>query len=107
MRIIQPTNLFLLIFAIILCIYPLFATAETRTITYNEEIDSYEPDVFPRVFSAKTYDDGTVVIRIIRRNFRLPTAACTFEMLSLRIIHPNGTIVERDIKLDIQQFNFC
>src|SRR5438270_35640 len=36
-----------------------------------------------------------------------PNAVCTFETLSLRIIHPNGTIVERDIKLNIQQFNFC
>ena len=49
---------FLLIFAIILCIYPLFTTAEIRTFSHDEEKD-YGSTALPRViWKSKVYDDG-------------------------------------------------
>ncbi|RIA80123.1 hypothetical protein C1645_793218 [Glomus cerebriforme] len=101
-------TLFLLIFAIILCSYPLYTTAAIRTFTYQEQID-YGPQVFARVWDTKAYDDGTMVMRIARKNpsTSTPTSPCFYEMLSLRFIYPNGTVVEKDIKLDIQSFNYC
>src|SRR3954469_14265069 len=99
---------FLLIFATILCIYPLYSTAEIRTFSHDEEKD-YGPSVIPRVNKLKGYDDGMIIARVVRINVEASTAAnvCFYEMLSLRMIHPNGTVEEKDIKLDIPQFNYC
>src|SRR3954469_9549438 len=98
----------LLILSIILCIYPLYTTAEIRSFSHYEEKD-YGPTALPRVLKSRVYEDGTVVVRIIRQNMNTSTATkvCFYEMLSLRIIHPNGTVNEKDIKLDIQPFNYC
>ncbi|PKK70377.1 hypothetical protein RhiirC2_849977 [Rhizophagus irregularis] len=90
-------NLFTLII-IILCIYPLNTKAQIRKISYTEVIDY--GGVPPHVWDARTYDDGTVVVRIIGN--------CSYEMFSLRIINTDGTIVIKDIKLEgVQQFNYC
>src|ERR1043166_1656431 len=101
---------FSLIFAIILCIliYPIYTTAEIRTFSHYEEKD-YGPMALPHVWNLKTYDVGTAVARIIRKNMNTSTAArdCFYEMLSLRIIHLNGTVDEKDILLNIQPFNYC
>src|SRR4051812_35757325 len=96
---------YLLIFAIILCIYPLYASAEIRTFLHDEE-KYYGPNVLPRVWHTKTYDDDTVVVRIVRVN-SVTTTTCFYEILSLRIIHPDGTVDEKDFELDIQPFNYC
>src|ERR1043166_672360 len=95
-------KIILLVYAIILCIHPLYTEAEIRTFSYYEEKD-YGPTALPRVWNLKTYDDGTAVARIIRKNMNTSTATedCFYEMLSLRIIHLNGTVDEKDIKLDI------
>ncbi|CAG8708201.1 19983_t:CDS:2, partial [Rhizophagus irregularis] len=94
-------NLFIKVFTliiIILCIYPLNTKAQIRKISYTEVIDY--GGVPPHVWDARTYDDGTVVVRIIGN--------CSYEMFSLRIINTDGTIVIKDIKLEgVQQFNYC
>jgi hypothetical protein len=82
---------------IVLCIYPLHTIAQIRTISYSEETNY--GDAMPRVWDSKTYDDGTVVVRIVRD--------CSYEMFSLRIIHNDGTIDKKDIELGVQQFNYC
>src|SRR4051794_11811033 len=89
--------------------YPLNTTAEIRTFSHDEGKD-YRLIEIPHVVSTKVYDDGTVVARIVRKNTdtSTPDQDCFLEMLSLRIIHLNGTVDEKDIyKLDIQQFNYC
>src|SRR5688572_29353432 len=56
-----------ILFAIILCVCPLCITAQTtkgRTFSYDEKID-YGPDVLPRIWGQRAYDDGIIVLRII------------------------------------------
>ncbi|PKY25102.1 hypothetical protein RhiirB3_510110 [Rhizophagus irregularis] len=64
----------------------------------------------PRVLNTDFYDDGTIVVRIIRVNDTTPLKICLEENLSIRIIYPNGTIKGFNIlsdTLNIQSFNFC
>jgi hypothetical protein len=99
---------FLLIFAIIL-LCPLYATAEIRTFTHVEEKDVYLPKS-PRMQRIKVYEDGTAVARIVRTKEVTAEKVCFFEIFSLRIIHPNGTVDEKDIELDkkgIPLINYC
>ncbi|GBC24435.1 uncharacterized protein OCT59_009094 [Rhizophagus irregularis] len=98
---------FLSIFVIILCSYTLYTTAVIREFSHKEEIDHGK--VLPRIWDSKAYDDGTMVIRIVRKN---PTTTidnylCFYEVFSLRIIDFDGTVVEKNLKLDIQSFNYC
>ena len=67
----------LIILAIILCICPLYATAEIRTFSHNEEKD-YEPTTLPRVLKSRVYEDGTMVIRIVRQGMNTSTAFRVF-----------------------------
>src|SRR5437763_16012413 len=100
---------YLLIFAIILCIYPSYTTTEIRTFTHFEGKDEYLPKI-PRIQRLKTYDDNTAVARIVRTKTRVPPKICFFEVFSLRIIHLNGTVDEKDIELGnlgIPQINYC
>ncbi|PKY39135.1 hypothetical protein RhiirA4_439851 [Rhizophagus irregularis] len=63
----------------------------------------------PRVLNTDFYDDGTIVVRIIRVNDTTPLKICLEELL-IRVIYPNGTIKGFDIPsdtLNIQSFNFC
>ncbi|RHZ76703.1 hypothetical protein Glove_194g33 [Diversispora epigaea] len=72
------------------------------------ETNSYETS--PTVYQYGKYIDGTVVIRIINRDPYKPTNSTSIEwlrpVLSLRIIHPNGTVSEIDKELEIQEFNW-
>jgi hypothetical protein len=99
-------TIFLLIIAIILCSYTLYTTAQVRVLSYNEEIDY---DVLPRVWDSKSFDDGTMIVRIIRKNATssINNYLCFHEMLSLRIINLDGTVEEKDLKLNVQAFNYC
>ncbi|CAB4383301.1 unnamed protein product [Rhizophagus irregularis] len=74
---------FLLIFVIILCSYTFYTTAVIREFSHKEEIDFGQ--VLPRIWDSKAYDD----------------------VLSLRIINLDGTVVEKNLKLNIQSFNYC
>ncbi|CAG8630233.1 3250_t:CDS:2 [Rhizophagus irregularis] len=87
------------------CYESLFAVI--REFSHKEEIDHGK--VLPRIWDSKAYDDGTMVIRIVRKN---PTTTidnylCFYEVFSLRIIDFDGTVVEKNLKLDIQSFNYC
>ncbi|CAG8641567.1 15468_t:CDS:2 [Funneliformis mosseae] len=112
MRIIRrnlSTNLFSLLFAIILCVFPLYTTAQNakvRIFAHEETID-YGPKSLPRIWKQNTYDDGTAVVRIIRRNPAIQGPVCLIEKLFLRIIHLDGTVDEKDLDLGIQPFNYC
>src|SRR3954447_5003063 len=89
------------IFAIALCIpLLLYTTNEIRIFSHVEEKD-YGPTAILRVLKTRIYDDGTVVARIIRKNTTTSTSVCFYEMLSLRVIYPDGLVDEKDIKLDI------
>jgi hypothetical protein len=50
-----------------------------------------------------------MVIRIIRKNATtsINNYLCFYEVLSLRIINLDGTVVEKNLKLNIQSFNYC
>ncbi|PKK72882.1 hypothetical protein RhiirC2_848078 [Rhizophagus irregularis] len=98
---------FLLIFVIILCSYTFYTTAVIREFSHKEEIDFGQ--VLPRIWDSKAYDDGTMVIRIIRKNATtsINNYLCFYEVLSLRIINLDGTVVEKNLKLNIQSFNYC
>jgi hypothetical protein len=104
MQKIQTKKIFLLTFAIIscICIYPLYATKKIRTFIHKEK--DYGPTIIPHLVNTRDYIDGAIVARInwtTASNEDLP-----YEMLFLRIIHPNGTVDEKDIKLDIPQINY-
>ncbi|RHZ74550.1 hypothetical protein Glove_221g77 [Diversispora epigaea] len=75
------------------------------TFTHNET-NSYETS--PLLYQYGKYIDGTVVIRIINRNPYKPSNSTEWlrPVLSLRIIHPNGTDNEIDKDLEIQEFNW-
>ncbi|CAG8702770.1 182_t:CDS:2, partial [Funneliformis caledonium] len=89
--------------------YPLYTTSQTF---YHNEINNYEGTLnTSRVWNMRMYDNGTVVLRVVRIK-RIPDkppniGLCMFEEFSLRIIYPNGTVVENDILLDIPEFNYC
>ncbi|CAG8814881.1 10639_t:CDS:1, partial [Gigaspora rosea] len=74
--------------------------------TYQEKKSS---SVIPRIWKTLVYDDGTILVRIIRRDADNSggNRVCLQQVLSLRIIYPNGTVSEVDIDLNIQSFNFC
>ncbi len=156
-------NLFLLPFAIILFVYPLYTTAQTKKegiFFYEEKID-YGSNVKLNGTIPQVYDDGTIVLRVIRTNVakiltrRGPCTGgntiritkkgknysrtcirrdpeidpigdpnpsnstdppivtiksyCSLEKFSLRIIHPNGTVDEKDIDLKgiDKKINYC
>ena len=95
---------FLLVLAIISSVYPLYTTAQVSTFSHEKEQDYGSiPHI---IFKSLAYDDGTAVVRIVRVN-ATATSNCFHERLSLRIIHPNGTVGEKDIELDIPPFNYC
>ncbi|CAG8595015.1 12_t:CDS:2 [Diversispora eburnea] len=74
--------------------------------THNE-MNPFETK--PRIWKYLTYFDGTVVLRIINRNpniTSLDNEAWIRPVLSLRIIHPNGTVSEIDKDLEIPEFNW-
>ncbi|RHZ84118.1 hypothetical protein Glove_85g122 [Diversispora epigaea] len=77
-----------------------------ETFTHNET-NSYPTP--PRMWEYQKYIDGTVVIRIINRDVNKTSNSSEVwikQVLSLRIIHPNGTVSEIDKDLEIQEFNF-
>ncbi|CAG8658403.1 1269_t:CDS:2, partial [Funneliformis caledonium] len=97
----------LLLFVItILCSYPICTVAQTRTFSYHEKF-GYGPESQPLIWKQSVYEDGMIVLRVVRRNHASTGGICFLEMLSLRIIHPNGTVDELDINLEIQSFNYC
>lgn len=108
----QKSHFFItVIFVIILSLCYLFplhtnTTKETKMFSHVEKKD-YGPTAIPRVLKTRIYDDGTVVARIVRKNMKTATGVCFHEILSLRIIHPDGFVDEKDIKLDIPSFNYC
>ncbi|CAG8642362.1 14528_t:CDS:2, partial [Racocetra fulgida] len=68
------------------------------------------PNQPPRIIDLKAYDDGTAMVQIIRRNTSAtpPTGTvCVESLLSLRIIHLNGSVTEIDADLGIQYLNYC
>ncbi|CAG8457896.1 6808_t:CDS:10 [Diversispora eburnea] len=63
----------------------------------------------PRMWQKGKYSDGTAVIRIINRDSDKNSSSgevWTRPVLSLRIIHPNGTVSEIDKDLKIEEFNW-
>ncbi|RHZ44931.1 hypothetical protein Glove_707g9 [Diversispora epigaea] len=74
--------------------------------TYNE---TNPLDTPPQMWQDVEYLDGTVIIRIINSNSNktgVSEKMWTRPVLSLRIIHPNGTVSEIDKDLEIQEFNW-
>ncbi|GES87507.1 hypothetical protein GLOIN_2v1834901 [Rhizophagus clarus] len=64
----------------------------------------------PRVLNTAFYDDGTIVVRIVRVNYTTSSSICVEERLSIRTIYPNGIVKGFDLSsdiLNIQPFNFC
>jgi hypothetical protein len=97
-------------FTFILSIILLSILPVKSSITFVEET----PETFstPRVLNSNFYDDGTIVVRIVRvnPNHKAPPKICVEEFLSLRIIYPDKTIKKLDLSavtLNIQPFNFC
>ncbi|RHZ80956.1 hypothetical protein Glove_130g40 [Diversispora epigaea] len=73
---------------------------------YNE---TNQFDTPPQIWQYGKYLDGTVVIRIINRNpnkIQISGEVWVRPELSLRIIHPNGTVSEINKNLEIQEFNW-
>ncbi|CAI2173846.1 13664_t:CDS:2 [Funneliformis geosporum] len=101
----------LIIFAII-SLYALYTTAQLLQKFYHNETKNYEGTLnTSRAWEKKMYDNGTVVLRIIRikdiPRIDETIGICTDEKFSLRIIYRNGTVVEKDLDLEIPLFNYC
>ncbi|CAG8771815.1 8691_t:CDS:1, partial [Cetraspora pellucida] len=83
----------------------------TSNFTYFESGEkSRVSDQPPRVIDIASYNDGTAVVQIIRRNTSAtpPTGTvCIESLLSLRVIHLNGSVTEIDVDLGIQYLNYC
>ncbi|CAG8539424.1 13713_t:CDS:2 [Racocetra fulgida] len=80
--------------------------ASFSNFTYQESKSS---SVTPRIWRPYVYKDGTLLVRIIRRDAANSSTnkTCLQQILSLRLIFPNGTVSELDIDLKIQPFNYC
>ncbi|RHZ82308.1 hypothetical protein Glove_109g323 [Diversispora epigaea] len=77
-----------------------------RIFTHNET-NPFE--TIPRIRQYAKYFDGTVVIRIANRNSNKTSSSLDVwvkPVLSLRIIHPNGTVNEIEKDLEIPEFNW-
>ncbi|CAB4376667.1 unnamed protein product [Rhizophagus irregularis] len=102
-------NLYITLFVIIIFyIYPLHALEEVKTFSYEEK--NFGPKEIPHVLRISSYDDGTVVARIVKTNVNKSTSIkhCNHEIFSLRFIYPNGTVIEKDIDLEgVEKFNYC
>src|SRR6266542_4345325 len=64
----------------------------------------------PITYELQTYNDNKIVARIVRKNsshIKEDDNTCLDTYLSLRTIYPDGKVVPIDIKLNIQDFNFC
>ena len=97
-----------LFFIFLLSIILLSILPVKSSITFVEETP--ETPSTPRVLNSNFYDDGTIVVRIVRVNYTAPPKICVEEYLSIRTIYPNGTVKRFDLSADtlnIQPFNFC
>ncbi|CAG8812629.1 12166_t:CDS:2, partial [Racocetra persica] len=86
--------------------------------SYVETI-KYGKNILPQVWNSIVYDDGTIVLRIVRNDPNsnqlilnttsntISSIACFQKLLSLRVLYSNGTVIERDIDLGIQSLNYC
>ncbi|CAG8490889.1 4297_t:CDS:2, partial [Diversispora eburnea] len=99
-------NLMILLTAWI-TIFSLTSSVSGRgTFTHNET-KSFSTS--PRIWQYGTYFDGTVVLRIVNKNPNKTSSSDEVwirPVLSLRIIHPNGTVSEIDKDLEIPEFNW-
>ncbi|CAG8498785.1 13727_t:CDS:2, partial [Cetraspora pellucida] len=93
-----------LLLSLLLAIVPLVSCY--HNFTHQETKSS---SVIPRIWKPYVYHDGTILVRIIRRDAAnsIVNRVCLQQVLSLRIIYPNGTVTELDIDLKIQSFNYC
>ncbi|RHZ82401.1 hypothetical protein Glove_109g261 [Diversispora epigaea] len=99
-------NLIVLLIAWITIFFLASSVSGLGIFTHNET-NSFETR--PRIWLHEKYFDGTVVIRIVNRNPSMTINNIELwlrPVLSLRIIHPNGTVSEIDIDLEIPEFNF-
>ncbi|CAG8711116.1 15217_t:CDS:2, partial [Gigaspora rosea] len=86
----------------------------TSNFTYFESGKKSKVPTTPRIFDIKHYNDGTgnIVVQIVRRNISaiIPPGVvevCVESLLSLRIIHQNGSVTELDVDLGFQDLNYC
>ncbi|RGB24226.1 hypothetical protein C1646_676525 [Rhizophagus diaphanus] len=101
-------RLFFIFLLSILSIIFLVILPVKSSITFEEP----QPKILsrPRVLNTNYYDDGTIVVRIVRVNYTTPSQICVEENFTIRIIDPNGTVKGFELsadKLNIQPFNFC
>ncbi|CAB5384101.1 unnamed protein product [Rhizophagus irregularis] len=101
-------RLFFIFLLSILSIILLVILPVKSSITFEEP----QPKILsrPRVLNTNYYDDGTIVVRIVRVNYTTPSQICVEENFTIRIIDPNGTIKGFNLsadELNIQPFNFC
>ncbi|CAB4399012.1 unnamed protein product [Rhizophagus irregularis] len=101
-------RLFFIFLLSILSIIFLVILPVKSSITFEEP----QPKILsrPRVLNTNYYDDGTIVVRIVRVNYTTPSQICVEENFTIRIIDPNGTIKGFNLSADalnIQPFNFC
>ncbi|CAG8587837.1 1008_t:CDS:2, partial [Acaulospora colombiana] len=81
-----------------------------KNFTYIETSKTNFPDVAPEITDIKTYDDGTVLIRVVRQDPSVKDRFCVEQMLSLRVIHLNGAVAEININntaLNMNSLNYC
>ncbi|RIA94212.1 hypothetical protein C1645_734969 [Glomus cerebriforme] len=99
----------LILLIIIILILPA-AQSKTSYFTYEEK-QTENPNP-PLVYRTHYWDDNTLFAQIVRKDYLSPSNAGTTwveRYLSIRTIHPNGSIEAFDVSADvlgIQYFNF-
>ncbi|CAG8513975.1 7987_t:CDS:2, partial [Cetraspora pellucida] len=83
---------------------------QLATFNYTENTtNTIFPQNAPKVVKVRTYDDGTILVHLIR--YGVQQANCfghSLEpILRIRVIHLNGTVVEIDTDLDMDSLNYC
>ncbi|CAG8556839.1 5590_t:CDS:2 [Funneliformis mosseae] len=98
---------YMILLIISLVTYPINSQ---NVFTYNDMPTMNASDSTPIIYKIASYADNRIVVHIIRPDLSYSTEGDKFwieKYLSLRTIYPNGTVLPLDIKLDIQDFNFC
>ncbi|CAG8700704.1 8295_t:CDS:2, partial [Cetraspora pellucida] len=85
---------------------------DTRLTTFNyteNTTNTIFPQNAPKIVKIRTYDDGTILVHLIR--YGVQQANCfghSLEpILRIRVIHLNGTVIDINSDLDMDSLNYC
>ncbi|RIB25463.1 hypothetical protein C2G38_474871 [Gigaspora rosea] len=86
----------------------LIKSTKSQFFNYTEsETTTAFPNVQPQIVDIQTYDDGTTLVHIIRRDRTILSSYCLEQILRIRVIQLNGTVNEINLDLKLDPVNYC